>query len=81
MDGLKMKQPLRFTEEGVFRVLMLSDIQESINYDERSLKSVCALLDEAKPSLVIWGGDNCFGPEMHSLEDVKAFLDVFAAPM
>ena len=81
MDGLKMKQPLQFTEEGVFRVLMLSDIQESVNYDERSLKSVCALLDEAKPNLVIWGGDNCFGPEMHSLEDVKAFLDVFAAPM
>ena len=81
MDGLKMKQPLQFTEEGIFRVLMLSDIQESVNYDERSLKSVCALLDEAKPNLVIWGGDNCFGPEMHSLEDVKAFLDVFAAPM
>lgn len=57
------------------------DIQESVHYDERSLRSVCALLDEAKPDLVIWGGDNCYGPEMSSLEDVKAFLDVFAAPM
>ena len=75
------KSVLQFSERGLFRVLMLSDIQESAIYDERSLRSVCVLLDEAKPDLVVWGGDNCFGPEMHSLEDVKAFLDIFAAPM
>ena len=67
MNTLDCKHPLRFREDGTFRVLMLSDIQESVHYDERSLRSVCALLDEAKPDLVIWGGDNCYGPEMSSL--------------
>ncbi len=81
MQHNQAKYPLHFSPEGTFRVLMLSDIQESATYDPRSLRSVCALLDEAKPDLVVWGGDNCFGPEMHSLEDVKAFLKVFAAPM
>ena len=75
------REPLRFGADGVFRLLMLSDIQESAAYDPRSLRSVCALLDEAKPDLAVWGGDNCFGPEMRSLDDVKRFLDVFAAPM
>lgn len=81
MQHEQAEYPLRFSPEGAFRVLMLSDIQESTTYDPRSLRSLCALLDEAKPDLVVWGGDNCFGPEMHSLEDVKAFLEVFAAPM
>ncbi|MBQ4354480.1 MAG: metallophosphoesterase [Clostridia bacterium] len=81
MDYSALKHPLRFSEKGIFRVLMMSDIQESAAYDERSLRSVCALLDETKPDLVIWGGDNCYGPEIHSADDLQAFLDVFTAPM
>lgn len=81
MNQYKTKHPLRFSDSGSFRVLMLSDIQESASYDERSLKSVCALLDSAKPDLVILGGDNCYGPEINSFDDLKAFLEVFTAPM
>ena len=81
MQPIGDKPVLQFSKRGLFRVLMISDIQESAVYDERSLRSVYVLLDEAKPDLVVWGGDNCFGPEMHSLEDVKAFLDIFATPM
>ncbi|MBE7036821.1 MAG: hypothetical protein E7403_05970 [Ruminococcaceae bacterium] len=79
MNTAKIK--LRFSDKGNFRILMMSDIQESAAYDERSLRSVCAMLDEAKPDLVIWGGDNCYGPEIHSYDDLRAFLDVFTAPM
>ena len=81
MKQFETKHPLRFSKDGTFRVLMMSDIQESAAYDPRSLRSVCALLDHAKPDLVIWGGDNCYGPEIHSMEDLKSFLNVFAAPM
>ena len=81
MNRFKTKHPLKFSEDGSFRILMMSDIQESASYDPRSLQSVNALLNEARPDLVIWGGDNCYGPEVHSCADVKAFLDVFAAPM
>lgn len=81
MYTTKTKHSLRFSQNGKFRILMMSDIQESASYDERSLRSVCALLDQAKPDLVILGGDNCYGPEIHSADDLKAFLDIFTAPM
>ena len=45
--------PLRFRPDGTFRVLMVSDIQESAQYDPRSLRSVEAQLDECQPDLVI----------------------------
>lgn len=67
--------------EGKFRVLMMSDIQECADYNEKSLRSVSALLDAAKPDLVILGGDNCDGQKVHNYNELKAFLDIFTAPM
>lgn len=75
------KHKLKFREDGTFRVVMMSDIQESAQYDPRSLRSVEVILDEADPDLVILGGDNCFGPEIHNKEDLKAFIEIFTAPM
>lgn len=46
---------LTFRPDGTFRVLMMSDLQESASYDPRSLRSVEALLDECAPDLVILG--------------------------
>lgn len=80
MDERK-RMPLRFREDGTFRVLMMSDLQESARYDARSLRSVEVLLEEGRPDLVILGGDNCYGPEIGSEEDLRAFLDIFTAPM
>lgn len=75
------KHKLQFSQNGTFRVLMMSDIQESTTYDKRSLQSICAVLDQAKPDLVVLGGDNCCGPEIHSLQEFEEFLRIFAAPM
>lgn len=72
---------LKFRKDGTFRVLMMSDLQESANFDPRSLRSMEVLLDECAPDLVILGGDNCYGPKIKSEDDLKAFLDIFAAPM
>ena len=72
---------LTFRPDGTFRVLMMSDLQESSNYDPRSLRSVEVLLDECDPDLVILGGDNCYGPAIRDEADLKAFLDIFTAPM
>ena len=74
------RMPLRFRPDGTFRVLMMSDIQESAHYDPRSLRAVEVLLDESQPDLVIWGGDNCYGPAIRGEADLKAFLDVFTTP-
>ena len=77
----KGKKILKFREDGTFRVLMMSDLQESSNYDPRSLRSVEILLDECQPDLVIFGGDNCHGPEIKDESDLKSFLDIFTAPL
>ncbi len=79
MESEKIK--LKFRDDGTFRVIMMSDLQESSNYDPRSLRSVEALLDMGDPDLVIFGGDNCNGHEISSEEDLKKFLDAFIAPL
>ena len=75
------KRKLHFREDGSFRVLMMSDLQESVTYDPRSLRSVEILLESCDPDLVIWGGDNCYGPEIRNEQDLHAFLEIFTAPM
>ena len=79
MDNKEKK--LKFREDGTFRVLMMSDLQESASYDPRSLRSVEVLLDEADPDLVILGGDNCDGHMIKCENDLKIFLDIFTAPL
>ena len=75
------KKKLKFREDGTFRVLMMSDLQESSSYDPRSLRSIEILLDECNPDLVVFGGDNCHGPEIKDESDLKSFLDIFTAPL
>ena len=77
----KKTEKLRFGADGTFRVLMMSDLQESPQYDPRSLRSVVVLLDECRPDLVILGGDNCYGPEIGSEQDLIDFLNIFIEPL
>lgn len=81
MENNQQKPILRFRPDGTFRVVMMSDLQESAQYDPRSLRSVEALLDECEPDLVVLGGDNCYGPEINNEQDLQAFLNIFVAPM
>lgn len=80
-EPVKIKQTLRFRENGEFRVLVMSDIQESANYNEKSLRSVESAVEAAEPDLVIWCGDNCFGPNINSKEDLEKFVSIFSQPM
>ena len=79
--NVRNEHVLRFEENGTFRVLMMSDLQESSSYDPRSLRSIEVLLDEGSPDLVVLGGDNCYGPEIKNERQLKDFLDIFTAPM
>ena len=54
------KTVLKFREDGTFRVVMMSDLQESAQYDPRSLRSVEAVLDETDPDLVVLVGVGIF---------------------
>ena len=50
------KHTLRFHEDGSFRILMVSDIQDKLEYDPRTFAGLDAIVEAAKPDLVILGG-------------------------
>ena len=58
---------LCFRKDGTFRILFLSDFQETYDeFDPRTIKGVNAVLDAEAPDLVVLCGDNCNGPAIHS---------------
>lgn len=76
-----MKNTLRFREDGSFRILQLSDIQESLSPDPRTLPALCKLLDTVQPDLVMLGGDNCDGHQLANGEELRKYLNIFASAM
>ncbi len=75
------KHTLRFREDGSFRILMVSDIQDKLEYDKRTLAGLHAMMDEVKPDLVIWGGDNVDGRKLKPYEEFVKYMEIFTAPM
>ena len=80
-ENLELKKELRFREDGTFRILMLSDMQETLEYDERSLRDMDKLVEREKPDLVLLGGDFCNGLVLKTVEELSDYLDLFTAPM
>ena len=75
------EKKLKFSEKGTYRVLFLSDFQETYDkFDPRTLRGVNAVLDTEKPDLVVLCGDNCNGPMIHSADDLKRYLDRMLEP-
>lgn len=73
--------PLRFRADGSFRILFLSDFQETYDeFDPRTLQGVNAVLDAEQPDLIVLCGDNCDGPRIHSADDLKKYLDKMLEP-
>ena len=68
------KEPLKFSDDGKFRILHLTDIHDVMpemddddnreipeNKDKETLNVIEKCLEEAKPDLVVFGGDNISG--------------------
>ncbi|MGI6672109.1 MAG: metallophosphoesterase [Christensenellales bacterium] len=72
---------LSINDKGQFRILHVTDIQERADFSPLTRAAMEYLLDTQKPDLVMLGGDNCFGPDMRTREDVSVFLEKLAAPM
>lgn len=51
------KPYLEFREDGTFQVLHITDLQEGVHPKKDTLRLLNALLDTAKPDLVILTGD------------------------
>lgn len=80
-NNLYSKHELRFDENGDFKILMLSDIQETLNYDIRTLEGINKILDFTNPNLVVLGGDNCDGTVLKTQDELKEYLNIFSEPM
>ena len=80
-SNLYSKISLKFNQDGKFKILMLSDIQETLDYDKRTLEGINKIIEHTKPNLVVLGGDNCDGTIIKTEKELKDYLDIFSEPM
>lgn len=81
VPALTQKIPLRFRDDGTFKICCFSDLHETADYDPRSLAALDGIIARENPDLVLLGGDIWNGALDRPIEELKAFLDVFTAPM
>lgn len=80
-ENLYTKHELKFDVNGKFKILMMSDIQETLDYDTRTLDSMDKLIEQTKPNLIILGGDNCDGTILKTAKELKEYLKIFTSPI
>lgn len=79
--NLYSKHRLTFGEDGKFRILMVSDLQETLDCDKRTIAALDAMCDAVKPDLVILGGDNCNGKVLRGSEKLAAYIKMITGPL
>ena len=83
-EALYTKVPLRFSEDGKYKILMVSDIHGGKGFAaKKTVAALQALIDVHKPNLVLLGGDVA-GPgyiHIENQEQLKEMLDLLSAPM
>lgn len=79
--NLYCKRELKFRPDGSFKILMMSDIQEGVDYDPRTPEAIDRLVEKERPDFVLLGGDNCDGRKLKTAEELKRYLEIFVAPM
>ena len=78
-EALQTRRPLRFREDGGFRILMMSDAHLKQEKGELTVRAMEKLIDHTRPDLVLLNGDNVAGftgPEMF-----ESLLDRLVSPM
>ncbi len=70
-------EPLRFDENGEFKIMHLCDCQDETPADSRMMSFIDAALKEYKPDLVVLGGDNTTGPENTKEAAIKELVTPF----
>ncbi|MBO4407087.1 MAG: metallophosphoesterase [Clostridia bacterium] len=72
-EALENRRKLRF-RNGRFRILTFSDLHGVVNFDRRLTRDIGAILDKAKPDLVLLLGDIVWQDAAESPETLRAFL-------
>ncbi|MCL2300384.1 MAG: metallophosphoesterase family protein [Firmicutes bacterium] len=75
-------QNLKF-HDGKFKIMQITDIQDTLDVDAETLRLICAALDREKPDLVVLTGDQVRGQvsSMKKSENVEKVIRQVCAPM
>jgi len=78
--GADAAEPLRFKPDGTFTIVQFTDTQDDQDIDPRTIQLIEAVLDDRRPGLVVFTGDNIrSGPQ--SPEDVWTAIANIAEPV
>lgn len=73
---------LQFHQDGNFKIMMISDTQDTDKADQRMIHFIEASLDQEKPDLVVFTGDNIAGRWVGStVEKVRTAIDKIIQPL
>jgi DNA repair exonuclease len=79
-----MENQLHVNLNGTFKIMVIADIQDSVNTNKHTLQLMSAALESERPDLVILNGDNIFGmtPKLlFSKENTLKAIDSLLAPI
>ena len=73
--------PLKFNEDGKFRIMQIADIQDGPNLNAQTAKFIRYAVTKAAPDLIVLTGDNIYGSSARnpkkSEKAIRAVMDVF----
>lgn len=75
---------LSFNSDGTFKIMIITDIQDSVHVSPYMIELITKSLEREKPDLVIFGGDNIcgFAPSLNfSSQNVKKSISTFLKPV
>ena len=82
LNATKKDTNLQFHQDGKFKIMMISDTQDTDKADQRMLNFINASLDQEKPDLVVFTGDNIAGKWVGStVEKVRTAIDKIIQPL
>lgn len=82
VSATKKDAVLQFHQDGKFKIMMISDTQDTDKADQRMLNFINAALDQEKPDLVVFTGDNIAGKWIGStVEKVRIAIDKIIQPL
>ena len=79
-EALDTKQTVRFNDNGKLKILVFSDLQEEYPIKEETLSYMNKMLDQEKPDLVLFTGDNHCG-RITKEDTMKRYIAQMAEPM
>lgn len=82
VSATKKGAALQFHQDGKFKIMMISDTQDTDKADQRMLNFINASLDQERPDLVVFTGDNIAGKWVGStVEKVRTAIDKIIQPL